>query len=100
MKPTLFLAFFILAAVAASASGLDMLKPGLDIGILVSDAAKAKEFYGETLGLKHIGTIDMPNGGKMMRFQSGASVLKVIAYDKVPPKGPSGVREAIDPGEV
>jgi len=97
MKPLVPALLFALSAIAADSpgGGLDMLKPGLDVGILVSDAAKAKEFYGETLGLKHIGTLDMPNGGKMMRFQSGASVLKVIAYEKTPPKGPTGIREAV-----
>ncbi len=97
MKLLLLLLVFATATIAAESSVpvLDMLKPGLDVGILVSDGAKAMEFYGETLGLKPIGTINMPNGGKMMRFQAGASVLKVIAYDKVPQKGAGGIREAI-----
>src|SRR3954471_5810994 len=97
MKTLLLSLGCALSALAADSSGgaLDVLKPGLDVGILVSEAVKSKEFYGETLGLKHLGTLDMPNGGKMMRFQSGASVLKVIAYEKVPAKNPTGIREAV-----
>ncbi len=97
MKPILSSLLFALAAFAADQppAGLELMKPGLDVGILVSDAAKSMEFYAQTLGLKHIGTLNMPNGGRMMRFQSGASVLKVIAYEKVPPAGGGPVRAAI-----
>jgi catechol 2,3-dioxygenase-like lactoylglutathione lyase family enzyme/dienelactone hydrolase len=78
-------------------TGIEMLKPTLDAGIIVTDIEKAKEFYGTILGLKLAGTLPMP-GGKttMYRYLSGTSVLKVRTAEPVPPKhGNGGVREAI-----
>ena len=81
-------------ATFAQNSPMELLKPALDVGISVSDIDKAKDFYGTTLGLKLAGTLPMPDGTTMFRYQAGTAVLKVRATPKAA-KYPTGVREAI-----
>lgn len=88
-------ALFAAAALLASAqTPMEMLKPTLDVGIIVSDIDKAKEFYGTTLGLKLAGTLPMPDGNTMYRYQAGTATLKVRTAPR-PAKYPAGVRDAI-----
>ena len=91
------LLFTVLATAALAAQApppMEMLKPALDVGIIVSDIDKAKEFYGTTLGLKLAGTIPMPDGNVIFRYQAGTATLKVRTALK-PARYPAGVREAI-----
>ena len=73
---------------------MEMLKPTLDVGIIVSNIDKAKDFYGSILGLKLAGTLPMPDGNTMFRYQAGTATLKVRTAPKAA-KYPTAVREAI-----
>ncbi len=79
----------------AQAPPFEMLKAGLDAGVVVSDSNKAKEFYGDVLGLKPQGSLALPGGGQMWRYQFGTTTIKLLAYAKSPPKYPGGTREAV-----
>ena len=91
------LAVFALAASQAHSQSapLDTLKPTLDVGVIVSDIDKAKEFYGGMLGLKLAGTLPMPDGNTMYRYQAGTATLKVRTATPKPAKYPTAVRGAI-----
>jgi catechol 2,3-dioxygenase-like lactoylglutathione lyase family enzyme len=77
----------------ASSVPFELAKPGLDVGLVVSDMDKAKRFYGDGLGLKLLAALPvaLPGGGQMLRFQSGATVVKLLTYPKTPPKVEHGV---------
>jgi catechol 2,3-dioxygenase-like lactoylglutathione lyase family enzyme len=74
----------------------EMAKPGLDVGVVVSDLDKAKKFYGDALGLKMLPPLPvaLPGGGEMVRYQSGATVIKLRTFPKAPPKVEQGVFQA------
>ncbi|MBX9600444.1 MAG: VOC family protein [Bryobacteraceae bacterium] len=80
---------------AETPTPMETLKPVLDIGIVVSDPAKAKEFYGEILGLKASATLPMPGGGEMQRFPFGGSTLKLVSAAPNAPKYAGPIRDAI-----
>lgn len=65
----------------------EMSKAGLDVGVVVSDMERARKFYGEALGLKQLPAlpIELPGGGAMVRYQSGATVIKLRTFPKAPP---------------
>jgi catechol 2,3-dioxygenase-like lactoylglutathione lyase family enzyme len=71
--------------------GIKLAKDSIDLGIVVRDAAKALEFYRDTLGLEHVADTPMPGGGTMHRLMCGTSLIKVVALDKTPEaKAPPG----------
>lgn len=74
----------------------EMIKPGLDVGVVISDLDAAQKFYGEGLGLKQLPPlpIELPGGGTMVRFQSGATVIKLRTFPTAPPKTEKGVMAA------
>ena len=51
-------------------------KPGCDIGIQVSDLEGQMRFYGEALGLAHVGHIDVP-GANLHFYACGHTLLKL-----------------------
>lgn len=87
----------LLVAVAGLvfAAGIETSKPGLDVGIVITDAAKAKDFYGGVLGLKEAGAFPLPTGGTMIRYQSGATTIKLLSYELPRVKTAGPIREAI-----
>ena len=85
---------FLLTLAATAQTSMDLLKPTLDVGIIVGDIDKAKAFYGTTLGLKLAGTLPMPDGNTMYRYQAGTTTLKVRTAPK-PAKYSGAVRDAI-----
>ncbi len=59
--------------------GIKLAKDSIDIGIVVSDGAKALVFYRDTLGFNHVGDMPMPSGGGTMhRLMCGTSLIKVV----------------------
>ncbi|MBI3737313.1 VOC family protein [Candidatus Sumerlaeota bacterium] len=72
-----------------------MLKPTLDVGFVIADPAKSEEFYGGLLGMKKLPPIDLPDGGKMHRFQYGSSTIKLLQYEKTPPAYQGGINNAV-----
>jgi catechol 2,3-dioxygenase-like lactoylglutathione lyase family enzyme len=57
---------------------LDITKPGIDLGIVTANGEAMVAFYGETLGLEHVGELKVGGGTVMQRFQCGDSVVKVL----------------------
>jgi catechol 2,3-dioxygenase-like lactoylglutathione lyase family enzyme len=89
-------AFAALALLAADPPPpVEGIKPALDVGIVVTDQAKAREFYGEILGLKEAAPLPLPAGGEMLRFQFGGSTIKVLPAPANAPKYAGPVRDAI-----
>jgi glyoxylase I family protein len=78
---------------------LDPAKPGVDIGIVISDSEKAMHFYRDTLGLKHVMDMPMPvgAGGTMHRMECGATTLKLVKWNDVPTASnpPGGLHTAL-----
>jgi catechol 2,3-dioxygenase-like lactoylglutathione lyase family enzyme len=72
-------------------------KDSIDLGIVVSDGAKALAFYRDALGLEQIGEQPMPGGGRMYRLLSGTTHLKLINFAKTPEgrAAPGGPMEAL-----
>ena len=72
-------------------------KDSIDLGIVVSDAAKSLAFYRDALGLEQIGEQSMGGAGKMYRLQCGTTHLKVIHFDQTPSgrAAPCGPMEAL-----
>jgi len=70
---------------------IKLAKDSIDLGIVVSDGAKALAFYRDTLGFDHVGTMPMPGGGGTMeRLMCGTSLIKVVVPDKVLPAKAAG----------
>jgi glyoxylase I family protein len=73
---------------------MEIAKPGIDLGVLVSDVSACLKFYCDDLGLPKVAEIPFPGNRTMHRIQIGDSVLKLMEYhDGAPPAGPRG-REA------
>ena len=67
-------------------------KPGVDLGIVISDSERSLAFYCGLLGLEHVADTPMPigGGGTMHRVQCGDSLLKLVRFDEAPPAGVGG----------
>ncbi len=74
----------------------EMAKPGLDVGVVVSDMQKAKKFYGDALGLRPLPAlpIELPGGGTMVRYQAGYTVIKLRTFPTAPPAVEKGTMSA------
>ena len=59
-------------------------KDSLDVGMIVSNIDKSREFYEGMLGLKFEGTMPLPFG-TMYRFLFGTSLVKLIMPSQTPP---------------
>jgi catechol 2,3-dioxygenase-like lactoylglutathione lyase family enzyme len=55
----------------------------IEIGIVTTNMAAMRDFYENLVGLPYQEQLDFP-GGTMHRYQCGANVLKLVAYDKPP----------------
>ncbi len=75
---------------------LDITKPGIDLGIVTANGDAMTAFYGETLGLPHVGEFKMGGGSVMQRYQCGDSVVKVVVLPGEPPAtaAPGGINGA------
>ncbi len=89
----LFFATAFAFAASAQVTPIEIAKPTLDIGIIVSDMDKADAFYGKVLGLER-STMAMPDGSTMVRYRSGTSTIKLRALPKAA-KYDEGLRKAV-----
>ena len=64
--------------------GIQLTKDSIDLGIVVTDAAKALAFYRDTLGFRYEGEMPMGGGSIMHRLLCGTSLIKVIAPATIP----------------
>ena len=64
----------------------------LEVAVVVRDAGMMNDFYGDVLGLEHVGELEFI-AGTMQRYASGDGVVKLVALS-TPPSGsnpPNGV---------
>jgi lactoylglutathione lyase len=73
---------------------ISMVKPTLDVGVIVSNMEKSRAFYGGILGLKETAALAMPDGTTMVRYQAGSAVLKLRAFPNAA-KFPGGIRAGV-----
>ena len=71
---------------------LDITKPGIDLGIVITDSERSLDFYCGVLGLEHVVDMPMPiaGGGTMHRLQCGDTVLKLVNLTTTPERGRGG----------
>jgi predicted enzyme related to lactoylglutathione lyase len=68
-----------------------VVKEGVDVGIIVGDAAKSLAFYRDVVGLEHVMTMPMGGGIMMERLAAGNSVIKLVSSPKpIERKNPGG----------
>lgn len=74
----------------------NIVKPGIDLGIITRNPEIMLDFYVGTLGLKQEQSIPMPGGGTMHRLLAGNSVIKIVELDPAPAADavPGGIRKA------
>ena len=75
-----------------------MMQPGkdsVDVGVIVSDIDRSREFYEKLLGLSFQGTMKLPFG-TMYRFLCGTSQVKLIQpCQQPPPAGAIGLEKQL-----
>ncbi len=74
---------------------LDLLSPGIEVGLVTTNLEAMVEFYETFLELEFQGSIEFP-GGSPRRYTLGGSVLKLVTYKTPPPvlATPGGGRAA------
>ncbi len=72
--------------------GVQLAKPSIDLGIVITDSEKALAFYRDLLGYEHVADTPMPigGGGTMHRLMCGESMIKLVKLETVPPAGVGG----------
>lgn len=68
---------------------MNLTKDSIDLGIVISDPAKALAFYRDMLGMKDDGEMEV-RGGRMYRLLCGTSLIKLIKMDREPEGKPLG----------
>lgn len=63
---------------------LDLLSPGVEVGIVTTNLADMVAFYENFLELEFQGEIEF-DGGSQRRYSLGSGVLKLVTYDPPPP---------------
>jgi catechol 2,3-dioxygenase-like lactoylglutathione lyase family enzyme len=64
---------------------LDLLTPGVEVGLVTTNLEAMIGFYEGFLELEFQGEIDFP-GGSQRRYTLGGSVLKLVTYSPPPPR--------------
>lgn len=64
---------------------LDLLSPGIEVGLVTTNLDAMVAFYEGFLELEPLGVIDFP-GGSQRRYSLGGSVLKLVTYTPAPPE--------------
>lgn len=70
---------------------VELLAPGIEVGLVTTNLDAMVKFYEGFLGLPHQGDLDFP-GGTMKRYAVGKNVLKLVTLDQPPaaPAAPGG----------
>jgi len=71
---------------------VQLAKPSIDLGIIITDSEKALAFYVGVLGFEHQADTPMPigGGGTMHRLMCGESMIKLVKFDNNPPTAAPG----------
>lgn len=71
---------------------LDLLTPGIEVGVVTTNLEAMVAFYEGFLGLEFQGEVEF-EGGSQRRYSLGSSVLKLVTYASPPaPAAPGGGR--------
>lgn len=72
--------------------GVQLAKPSIDLGIIITDSAASMAFYCDLLGFDHVADTPMPigGGGTMHRLMCGESMIKLVKFDADPPPAVGG----------
>lgn len=63
---------------------LDLLSPGVEVGLVTTNRDEMVDFYEGFLELEPQGEIEFP-GGSQRRYSLGGSVVKLVTYETPPP---------------
>jgi catechol 2,3-dioxygenase-like lactoylglutathione lyase family enzyme len=63
---------------------LDLLTPGIEVGLVTTNLDKMVAFYEDFLQLEFQGEVKFP-GGSQRRYSLGGGVVKLVTYDPPPP---------------
>ncbi len=63
---------------------LDLLTPGIEVGVVTTNADAMVAFYEGFLGLELQGVVEF-DGGSQRRYTLGSGVLKLVTYTAPPP---------------
>jgi catechol 2,3-dioxygenase-like lactoylglutathione lyase family enzyme len=63
---------------------LDLLTPGIEVGLVTTNLNAMVAFYEGFLGLEFQGEVAFP-GGSQRRYSIGSGVVKLVTYDPPPP---------------
>lgn len=76
--------------------GVQITKPGIDLGIVTANGEAMLAFYRDVLGLAFKASIPMPVGdGTMHRLQCGDTLIKLVAVPSLPAQAaPGGIQGA------
>ena len=63
---------------------LDLLTPGIEVGLVTTNLDAMVAFYEGFLGLECQGEVEFP-GGSQRRYSLGNNVVKLVTYEQPPP---------------
>ena len=63
---------------------LDLLTPGIEVGVVTTNTEAMVAFYEGFLGLEFQGEVEFP-GGSQRRYALGKNVVKLVTYEPPPP---------------
>ena len=63
---------------------LDLLTPGIEVGLVTTNLDAMGAFYEGFLGLQFQGEVEFP-GGSQRRYSLGSSVVKLVTFEQAPP---------------
>lgn len=67
----------------------------VEIAVVARNLDDSVRFYADTLGLPHVGDMELPNG-LMKRFLYGDTVIKIIGFETPPElSGPGGMMAGV-----
>src|SRR3954471_4956830 len=67
----------------------------VEIAVVTRNLDEALRFYADTLGLRYVGDMALPNG-VLKRFLYGDTIIQVLALDPPPePSGPGGMMAGV-----
>lgn len=68
---------------------MELSKDSIDLGIVITDPARALVFYRDMLGMKDDGEMEV-RGGRMYRLLCGSSLIKLVKMEREPEGKPVG----------
>jgi catechol 2,3-dioxygenase-like lactoylglutathione lyase family enzyme len=63
---------------------LDLLTPGIEVGLVTTNLDAMVAFYEGFLGLQFQGEVEFP-GGSQRRYSLGSGVVKLVTFEQPPP---------------